>query len=118
MKKGATTPPCFVPEASTRVHAISSALFCTYTAGSAGLTQLIPDWAHEGGREALLGRLRDPEARARIRQEVLAFGREWDRIYVTTVQSDANRRLEGKTLAEAWKEAGHEQRRHDGSANE
>jgi N-acyl-D-aspartate/D-glutamate deacylase len=71
-----------------------------YTAGSAGLTQLIPDWVHEGGREALLGRLRDPATRARIREEVLAFGREWDRVYVTAVQSEANRPLEGKTLAE------------------
>jgi N-acyl-D-amino-acid deacylase len=71
-----------------------------YTAGSAGLTQLIPDWVHEGGREALLGRLRDPATRDRIREEVLAFGREWDRIYVTTVHSEANRPLEGKTLAE------------------
>jgi N-acyl-D-amino-acid deacylase len=71
-----------------------------YTAGSAGLTQLIPDWAHEGGREALLGRLREPATRAQVREEVLAFGREWDRIYVTTVQSETNRPLEGKTLAE------------------
>src|SRR5919202_122326 len=70
-----------------------------YTAGSAGLTQLIPDWAHEGGRQALLARLRDPQTRARLREEVLAFGREWDRTYVTTVQSDANRHLEGMTLA-------------------
>jgi N-acyl-D-amino-acid deacylase len=71
-----------------------------YTAGSAGLTQLIPDWAHEGGRQALLGRLREPATRARLREEVLAFGREWDRTYVTTMQTEANRPLEGKTLAE------------------
>jgi len=75
-----------------------------YTAGSAGLTQLIPDWAHEGGREALLGRLRDRDTRGQLRQEILAFGREWDRIYVTTVQSDGNRHLEGKTLAEVAEE--------------
>jgi N-acyl-D-amino-acid deacylase len=75
-----------------------------YTAGSAGLTQLIPDWAHEGGREALLGRLRDPATRARLREEVLAFGREWDRIYVTTVHTEPNRPLEGKTLAEIAEE--------------
>jgi N-acyl-D-amino-acid deacylase len=71
-----------------------------YTAGSAGLTQLLPDWAHEGGRRALLGRLRDPATRARMREDVLAFGREWDRTYVTTVQTEANRHLEGRTLAE------------------
>lgn len=71
-----------------------------YTAGSAGLTQLLPDWAHEGGRRQLLDRLRDAGTRARLRDEILAFGREWDRIYVTTVQTEANRELEGKTLAE------------------
>jgi N-acyl-D-amino-acid deacylase len=71
-----------------------------YTAGSAGLTQLLPDWAHEGGRQAMLGRLRDADTRARLREEILAFGREWDKIYVTTVQSEANRHVEGKTLAE------------------
>jgi N-acyl-D-amino-acid deacylase len=71
-----------------------------YTAGSAGLTQLLPDWAHEGGRQDMLGRLRDPATRARLREEILAFGREWDKTYVTTVQSEAKRHLEGKTLAE------------------
>ena len=50
----------------------TSARRLPYTAGSAGLTQLIPDWAHEGGREALLGRLRDAQSRARLREEVLA----------------------------------------------
>ncbi|HEX2036481.1 MAG TPA: D-aminoacylase [Chloroflexota bacterium] len=71
-----------------------------YTAGSAGLTQLLPDWAHEGGRQAMLRRLGDPATRARLREEVLASGREWDRIYITTVPSEVNRPLEGKTLAE------------------
>ena len=68
-----------------------------YTAGSAGLTQLLPDWVHEGGRQALLDRLRDPATRRRVREDVLAFGREWDRTYVTTVQTEANRHVEGKT---------------------
>ena len=31
-----------------------------YTAGSAPLTQIIPDWAHEGGLPALVARLGDP----------------------------------------------------------
>ncbi|CAA9210367.1 MAG: N-acyl-D-amino-acid deacylase [uncultured Chloroflexi bacterium] len=71
-----------------------------YTAGSAGLTQLLPDWSHEGGRTALLGRLHDAATCSRVREDVLAFGREWDRIYVTTVHTEANKPLEGKTLAE------------------
>jgi N-acyl-D-aspartate/D-glutamate deacylase len=31
-----------------------------YTAGSAPLTQIVPDWAHEGGLDALLARVRAP----------------------------------------------------------
>jgi N-acyl-D-amino-acid deacylase len=70
-----------------------------YTAGSAGLTQLIPDWAHAGGIEVLLGRLRDPVERERVRADIEAFGREWDRTYITSVSTDANRQYEGKHLA-------------------
>jgi N-acyl-D-amino-acid deacylase len=70
-----------------------------YTAGSAGLTQLIPDWAHAGGIEVLLGRLRDPVERERVRADIEAFGREWDRTYITSVSTEANRRYEGKHLA-------------------
>jgi N-acyl-D-amino-acid deacylase len=70
-----------------------------YTAGSAGLTQLIPDWAHAGGIDGLLGRLRDPVQREQVYAEIERFGREWDRIYVTSVKSDENRQFEGKHLA-------------------
>jgi N-acyl-D-amino-acid deacylase len=75
-----------------------------YTAGSAGLTQLLPDWAHEGGRAALLNRLKDDPTRARIRQEILDFGREWDKIFVTTVHTEKNKHFEGKTLADVGEE--------------
>lgn len=71
-----------------------------YTAGSAGLTQVIPDWAHAGGVDALLGRLRDPVQRERIRADIVAFGREWDRTYVSTVPGEANKQYEGRHLAD------------------
>ena len=38
----------------------------TYTWGITGLRDYIPAWAHEGGLEAMLERLRDPVERARI----------------------------------------------------
>jgi N-acyl-D-amino-acid deacylase len=38
----------------------------TYTWGITGLSSYIPAWAQEGGREAMLERLRDPEQRRRI----------------------------------------------------
>jgi N-acyl-D-amino-acid deacylase len=39
-----------------------------YTASSTTLRALLPDWALEGGRQALLERLRDPGARERLRR--------------------------------------------------
>jgi N-acyl-D-amino-acid deacylase len=38
----------------------------TYTWGITGLASYIPAWAQEGGREAMLERLRDPDQRRRI----------------------------------------------------
>jgi N-acyl-D-amino-acid deacylase len=40
-----------------------------YTASSTTLRTLLPDWTLEGGINAMLARLRDPDARARIRKE-------------------------------------------------
>lgn len=37
-----------------------------YIAGSGNLTQMLPDWALEGGTAAQLARLRDPNERARV----------------------------------------------------
>jgi len=42
-----------------------------YTAGQNNLASIIPPWAHDGGREKLLARLRDPGARKRMRREIL-----------------------------------------------
>jgi N-acyl-D-amino-acid deacylase len=41
-----------------------------YTASSTGLRALLPDWALEGGLEAMVARLRDPATRERIRAEL------------------------------------------------
>ncbi len=42
-----------------------------YTASSTGMTILFPDWAKDGGSEALRMRLRNPETRASIRHDVI-----------------------------------------------
>ena len=39
-----------------------------YTAGGTGLEATIPSWAHDGGKDALLKRLADPEIRARLKK--------------------------------------------------
>jgi N-acyl-D-amino-acid deacylase len=70
-----------------------------YTAGSANLTQIIPDWAHEGGLARLLERLREPTARERIRADVLAQNREWDQTFVAWVPAAADQSFQGQSIA-------------------
>ena len=63
-----------------------------YTASSTTIRTLLPDSALEGGIDAMLGRLRDPAARARIRDEmshgaVLSRGVGWDDIMIAYAPS-------------------------------
>lgn len=72
-----------------------------YVASSTGLGALLPNWAHDGGDEALLGRLRDPDERARIRDELTADRtRTWDGILITSVQNPALKECQGETIAD------------------
>jgi N-acyl-D-amino-acid deacylase len=41
-----------------------------YIASATGFKAIIPSWAHEGGSQALLARLKDPETGARLKKEV------------------------------------------------
>jgi len=53
-----------------------------YVAGSTLLGAILPPWSHEGGTEATLERLRDPEARARMRAEMAdPSPTEWDNFW-------------------------------------
>jgi len=75
-----------------------------YTAGSSLLSQVIPDWAHEGGVQKMLGRLRDPRVRDRLREEYAAAvgkkGRDFAKVMVTYVKSARNKAYEGMSVAE------------------
>lgn len=71
-----------------------------YTAGSANLTQVIPDWAHEGGLDQLLHRLHDPATRERLRVEVAAQDREWHQTFVAWVSPTADASVQGQSIAE------------------
>lgn len=80
-----------------------------YTRGNNDLASIVPPWAHEGGREAMVARLRDPEARARIVADVLgglpgwynhylAVGGDWSRMLISARLSEPNRRFQGQTM--------------------
>ncbi len=80
-----------------------------YTAGSTMLGVILPPWAHDGGTNKLLERLRDPAARARMIQDINSVIPGWDNyvrysgvenIYVSNVKTEANREVIGKNLIE------------------
>jgi N-acyl-D-aspartate/D-glutamate deacylase len=65
-----------------------------YTRGNNDLVSIIPPWAHEGGTEQLLQRLRDPRQRQRMKDDIRgtvpgwynhlsAVGGDWSRILVS-----------------------------------
>jgi N-acyl-D-amino-acid deacylase len=79
-----------------------------YTFSGTGLGACIPPWAHEGGFDALLDRLRDPPLRARILEGMRSSSGGWenplletepDAIVVAGFRQDALRDLTGMTLA-------------------
>ncbi|MCM3873442.1 MAG: D-aminoacylase [Pyrinomonadaceae bacterium] len=53
-----------------------------YIAGSTALSACLPPWALEGGTDKMLGRLRDPQMRERLKKEISNDSREWENIYL------------------------------------
>jgi dihydroorotase/N-acyl-D-amino-acid deacylase len=87
-----------------------------YDAWFNSLSSFVPPWAHDGGTVKLLERLRDPEARRRIRKDMESEDAGWDNswqkisgpdaILVGAVQNPDLRRFQGKTLADVTKARG------------
>lgn len=78
-----------------------------YVASSFGLSAMLPPWAHEGGTEKLLGRLRDAEICERIRREMTEGSpghsspledAGWDATQIAGCNSHPD--LEGRTIGE------------------
>jgi N-acyl-D-amino-acid deacylase len=87
----------------------------TYTAGATGLDAAMPPWVQEGGLEAWVERLGDPETRARVRDEMLAETDEWENLYLASgpdqmllldFKNPELRHLQGRSLAEVAAERG------------
>jgi N-acyl-D-aspartate/D-glutamate deacylase len=55
-----------------------------YRAGQNDLATIIPPWAHEGGSQALVERLRDPALRGRLEHEILDGIPGWYNHYTAT----------------------------------
>ncbi len=96
-----------IEAANKRKHPVRVDVY-PYHAGSAGMAQLVPPWAHEGGRGAMLARLKDPVQRRRIARDMVQgtdnwpnfFKLEWDDIQIATVGTPTNRKWIGKRIAD------------------
>jgi N-acyl-D-amino-acid deacylase len=86
-----------------------------YPAWFNSLSSFVPAWAHDGGTAKLLERLRDPEARRRIRKQIVddtGWENSWQEIsgpeamLIGAVQNPELRRFQGKTLAEVARARG------------
>jgi len=84
-----------------------------YTASATSLTILLPNWAHDGGDEALVGRLKNQ--RAELFDHLHKLGEPggsissdggWHTVLVSSVRTDANRRFEGMNLVDIAKARG------------
>ena len=80
-----------------------------YTAWFNEMSAFVPPWAHEGGNQKMVERLKDPVMRARIVKDIrtpsAAWDNEWDEvpgpesILVGVVKNPALRSLQGQTIA-------------------
>ena len=82
----------------------------TYAAGSTGLNASMPPWVQEGGFDASIERMKDPDTRERIAREMKEWSGEWENMFLQAgspegillvgFKSDALKPLTGKTLAD------------------
>lgn len=73
-----------------------------YTASSTDLDTLLPSWAYEGGAGEELVKLKNPALREKIKKQILsehAGENYWEDVYVSSVSSEKNRWMEGKSVA-------------------
>lgn len=83
-----------------------------YIAGQNNLASLIPPWAHNGGREAMLNRLRNPATRIKLRQALYGLvsipdwynhytsSAGWESMLIVNTNAEKNRNLIGLRMNE------------------
>jgi N-acyl-D-amino-acid deacylase len=87
----------------------------SYTAGATALDATMPTWVQEGGHDAWVERLKDPEIRARVALEMRDPNADWENFFVQAgpegiillgFRNPALRPLIGKTVLEVAQERG------------
>ena len=81
----------------------------TYPYSGTGLDSCIPSWAHDGGHDAFIARLKDPETREKIKKDMQTQSDDWenmfhesglDGILLSGFSKENMKHLTGKTLRE------------------
>ncbi len=80
-----------------------------YTAWANAMSAFVPPWAHDGGDDKMIERLKEPATRARIRHDLMTPATTWDNewlritgpeaVIISVVRSPQLLPLQGKTLA-------------------
>ncbi|MFA9560319.1 amidohydrolase family protein [Evansella sp. AB-rgal1] len=71
--------------------------FYPYSASSTYLSSLLPSWVLDGGWEQAAKRITDVTTRAKISSEIM---QDFNEVMIATVNTEENRRFEGKTISE------------------
>ncbi len=98
-----------IETARARGLAVTADMY-TYPASSTGLDTTMPPWVREGGHQAWVARLKDPEIRKRVIKDMNTPSTEWDNGYLMVgspenillvgFKNDSLKPLSGKTLAQ------------------
>jgi N-acyl-D-amino-acid deacylase len=103
-----------VDDARTRGIRITADMY-VYTAGATGLDAAMPPWVQDGGLEAWIARLKNPQLRARVLADMRDPAPKWENLYgaagadgtlLLGFKNPALKPLAGKTLAEVARERG------------
>jgi len=103
-------------EAARRAGVKLTADMYPYTAGATGLDAAMPPWVQEGGLDAWVERLQQPDVRRRVAEEMRTRSPNWENLYAAAGSADrilmiafknpALKPLTGKSLAEIAKMRG------------
>jgi N-acyl-D-amino-acid deacylase len=87
----------------------------TYPFSGTGLTSCLPQWVQDGGHDAMIARLKDTDARAKIRAEMNETSDRWENMYeengmdgilLSGFSKPHMKKYQGKFLGEVAKERG------------
>ena len=102
-------------ESAQEVGLAITADMYTYPAAATGLDAAMPQWVQEGGHEAWMAALKDPDIRKRVIEEMNTPTNEWENLFYQTgadkmillgFKNPKLKPLAGKTLAEVAESRG------------